>query len=154
MLASGVFALLWVTPNGAEHRGVRPKRQHQNDGENSCSKHDTLGRMEGKRRASLVETTDAYSLGVSCCSPETTALLQNFADWAPKIPHLSPDGIARDERGVSPSRTRLRIRKRLGPYLHARIDYTEESRRPPVHCQEQHVLISLLQPLRPVPEPC
>ena len=75
MLASGVLALLWVTPNGAEHRGVRPKRQRQHDGENSCPKHDTLGRMEGKRRASLVETTDAYSLGFPAalrpnkCSP-------------------------------------------------------------------------------------
>ena len=40
------------------------------------------------------------------------------------------------------------------PYLHARIDHAQESRRPPVHCHEQHVLTSLLQPLRPVPESC
>jgi len=44
-----------VTPHRAEHSGVRPKRQRQHDGENSCSKHDGLDRMVGKTRASALE---------------------------------------------------------------------------------------------------
>lgn len=90
MLASGVLALLWVTPIGAEHRGVRPKRQRQHDGENSCPKHDTLGRMEGKRRASLVESTDAYSLGVPAARRRNECSAAEFRRRAPKIPHRTP----------------------------------------------------------------
>ena len=64
MLARGVLGVSWVTPDCAEHSGVRPKRQRQHDGENSCPNHESLSKIEGKSRASRVEHQQWSFLGV------------------------------------------------------------------------------------------
>src|SRR5262245_35731667 len=62
MLAGRGPGLVWVTPHCAQQCGVRPNRQRQHGGEDSCSKHGTLNARRGKTRASPRPSHPAKSL--------------------------------------------------------------------------------------------
>ena len=57
MLARGGFGLLRVTPHRAKQGGVRPERQSQYDGEDSCAKHETLTKEEARFAPILISST-------------------------------------------------------------------------------------------------